>query len=284
MLSHRHLPEKLVMLLSNPQVRKAGRLVSSDLRQLQDTLERAPDFVGALNLAKFAKDRHVVLNAKCGLGDLCAIILGKWLNKNVSERISTAWERRKLTAEQIHYAACDAYVALLIYQALSKLSVPQKLIEPFITHTPILLYNADSTTVIARGCLAIDIHPSEFDTIKLSASHILIEILDIYVPAAIISSHKKRPLSAFGATPFSIVCLQSRVKSYNPLSTQLPGTSILSTVSPPTSAPELSQSQPETLTDPPNSCHCYEFFDLSKTHSLSTQDLVKIFIHSFIDS
>ena len=27
---------------------------------------------------------------------------------------------------------------------------------------------------------------------------------------------------------------------------------------------------------------CYESFDLSKTHSLSTQDLVKIFIHSFI--
>ena len=26
----------------------------------------------------------------------------------------------------------------------------------------------------------------------------------------------------------------------------------------------------------------YESFDLSKTHSLSTQDLVKIFIHSFI--
>jgi hypothetical protein len=30
--------------------------------------------------------------------------------------------------------------------------------------------------------------------------------------------------------------------------------------------------------------HGYESFDLSKTHSLSTQDLVKIFIHSLIHS
>jgi len=93
MISRRNLPEKLIMLLSNPRVRKAGRLVSSDLRQLQSSHEQAPDFLGALDLAKFAKDRHVVPNAKCGLGDLCAVILGKRLDKNVSERVSTAWEQ-----------------------------------------------------------------------------------------------------------------------------------------------------------------------------------------------
>jgi len=248
MLSRGSLPEKLIMLLSNPRIRKAGRLVSSDLRQLQDNLPNAPAFVGALDLAKYAKERHVVPNARCGLADLCATVLGKRLNKNVSERMSTAWEQRKLTEEQIRYAACDAYAPLLLYHALSRLGVPKKLVE-FIPHTPILLYNADSTTVIARGRLAAMVHPKSFENINLSASHIIVEILEVYVPAAIISSHKKRSLGSFGSTPFSVICLQSRARSYDPLSTHLPAvstaTSILS-VTEPLVAPSDTQIQPQS--------------------------------------
>jgi hypothetical protein len=183
MLSRGSLPEKLIMLLSNPRIRKAGRLVSSDLRQLQDSLQDAPAFVGALDLAKYAKERHVIPNARCGLADLCATVLGRRLNKNVSERMSTAWEQRKLTEEQIRYAACDAYAPLLLYHALSRLGVPKKLVE-LISHTPVLLYNADSTTIIARGRLAAEVHPKSFENISLSASHIIVEILEVYVPAS----------------------------------------------------------------------------------------------------
>lgn len=165
-------------------------LSRGSLRQLQDSLQDAPAFVGALDLAKYAKERHVVPNARCGLADLCATVLGRRLNKNVLERMSTAWEQHKLTEEQIRYAACNAYAPLLLYHALSMLDVPKKLVE-LIPCTPILLYNADSTTIIARGRLAAEVHPKSFENISLSASHIIVEILEVYVPAAIISSHKK---------------------------------------------------------------------------------------------
>lgn len=219
----RQIPERLAMLLENPRILKAGRLVSSDLRQLQDTFKHPRSFVGALDLAKYAKDRHAIANAKCSLSDLCAIVLGKRLNKNVSERMSSAWERRKLTEDQCRYAACDAYVPLLLYTQLSQLSVPQKLLDPLLPNTAIILYNADSTTIIARGRLAApDVHPTTYNNIKLTASQILVEILEVYVPGAIINSHKKRALQSFGSVPFQLISLRSRVRAYDPLTTQMP--------------------------------------------------------------
>ncbi len=67
----------LKMLLQNPRVKKVGRMVSSDLRQLEETIKSSQPFVGALDLATYAKERHVVSNANCSLSDLCAITLQK---------------------------------------------------------------------------------------------------------------------------------------------------------------------------------------------------------------
>lgn len=167
------------MLLENPRILKAGRLVSSDLRQLQDTFKHPRTFLGALDLAKYAKERQATASAKCSLADLCATVLGKRLNKNISERMSNTWERRKLTEHQLHYAACDAYVPLLLYDQLSALTVPQKLVDPLLASTPVIIYNADSTTIIAHGRLsAPDVHPPMYENVKLTASHVLVEILE----------------------------------------------------------------------------------------------------------
>lgn len=223
MISRGYLPDMLLNLLGNPRVLKVGRMVSSDLRQLQDAVKRSDPFPGAVDLAKYAKDRCAVTSARCSLADLCASILGARLTKNVSERTCSAWERRKLTDEQIRYAACDAYAPLLIYKKLSTLSVPQKLSEPLMPSMPVLLYNADSTTIIARGHLAApNVRPSVFGDITLKKVHVLVEILEVYVPGAIITSHKKRTLDSFGTAPFIVVCLRSRTRSYDPISTGLP--------------------------------------------------------------
>lgn len=140
--------------------------------------------------------------------------------------MSSAWERRKLTEQQCRYAACDAYVPLLLYQRLSVLTVPQKLIDPLVPHAAVLVYHADNTTIIARGRIASpDPRPSTFNDIRLTKAQILIEILEVYVPGAIISSHQKRALNLFGDAPFYLICLQSRVRSYDPHSTHIPPSS-----------------------------------------------------------
>ena len=94
------LPQQLKVLLSHPQILKAGHLVDADLRYLQSACKGSSQFVGGLDLAKYAKDQQVVNDAWCSLADLCAWVLGKWLNKNISEQLSDAWEDDVLTSKQ----------------------------------------------------------------------------------------------------------------------------------------------------------------------------------------
>jgi len=224
MIAHQRLPTKLTMLLQNPRVHKVGRKVNSDLKQLQAAVNSSLPFVGALDLATYAKQRHVVSSANCSLADLCAAVLGKRLNKNVSERMSSAWEHLSLTAEQQQYAATDAYLPLVLYHRLSTFSVPKHLPSTLIPLTPVLVYSTDNTVVIGRGHLSSNLHMNTFDGVNLTKTRTLVDIQDVFVPAAIISTHGKRSLQSFGATPFSLVCLRSHVRIYDPLTFNLPGT------------------------------------------------------------
>ena len=222
MVAHRKLPRKLLDILKNPRVRKVGRMVNSDLKQLELAIGSPTPFLGALDLANYAKERHVVATAKCSLADLCATILRKRLNKNLSERRSAAWENVTLSPEQLNYAACDAYVPLLLYHKLSKFTVPKPLpLEPIPT-TPVLLYSTDNTVLIASGQVSPHPDVGNSDGVKLSQIHTLVNISKVYVPAAIVSSHRKRALNSFGPPPFSVVCLRSHLRIYDPLSFHSP--------------------------------------------------------------
>ncbi|KAF5323995.1 hypothetical protein D9611_008386 [Ephemerocybe angulata] len=223
MVGHSHLPEKLIMLLQNPRVRKAGRAVNSDLKHLEEIVQPATPFTGALDLAVYAKERHVVSNARCSLADLCATVLGKSLRKNVSERFSMDWERAHLTSEQMEYAACDAYAPLAIYRELSKLRVPQPLpqILPQ-SGADILVYSQDRSSLIASGHLSPLPFPIEYDGIHITPTRALVTITKVLVPGAIITSHHKRPLSTFGCTPFELVCNRTYLRMYDPLTFELP--------------------------------------------------------------
>lgn len=193
-------------------------MVQGDLKQLEAIANTSP-FVGALDLATFAKDRHVVRNATCSLADLCAVVLGKCLSKNISERTTAAWENVNLTPQQLHYAACDAYVPLLLYHELSKFSIPQHLPSSPTPSMHVLIYNSDHTVAIAVG--RISAHPPApclvFDGVPLSARDIIVDISDVLVPGAILLSHRKQALKDFGPPPFTVVCKRIHLRQFDAL-------------------------------------------------------------------
>jgi hypothetical protein len=217
----RRLPDKLTAFLRNPRIRKAGRAVNTDLKQLEATVQSPWPFVGALDIAVYAKERCAISNARCGLTDLCAAVLGKRLNKNVSERTSATWDQDTLTAQQQQYAALDAFAPLLLYQKLSSLSVPQRLPEELVPSTPVLLYHTNNTTVIACGRLSPTPITGIFDDIKIGKRHALVEITGVRVPGAKLSAHRKRTLTSFGTLPFLVVCIRSHLRTYDTTSFNL---------------------------------------------------------------
>lgn len=217
--------------------------MNGDLKYLQTACKSPNPFVGGLDLAKYAKDRRVVANAQCSLADLCAITLTKRLNKNVPERISQAWEDKALTRAQLDYAACDAYASLIIYGHLQQFNIPHQLPPTLIPGTPVLLFNTDNTTVVAEGRISSSVNGSRaYDGINITPTKAIIDIDQVLVPGALISSHRKRALISFGPVPFTLVCLRSHLRSFNPTSS--PPTS-----SPPTSSPHANTSAPNPSQD-----------------------------------
>jgi hypothetical protein len=57
--------------LTNPRVLKVGVRVQQDLALLQSESHSGVPFVGATDLAKYAKDRYLIPRANIGLADLC---------------------------------------------------------------------------------------------------------------------------------------------------------------------------------------------------------------------
>lgn len=219
MLGNGRLPQQLLLLLQHPQILKVGRLVDADLKYLEAACQSPVPFVGGLDLAKYAKDQHVIQSiSHCSLSDLCALVLGKCLQKNVPERVSNAWENDHLTDQQIHYAASDVWASLCIYKQLSALNVPQPLLPDIQPGTLVLVYSPDSTVVVAHGRILNRLHDKVFDTINVTPSRTVVDIFEVYVPGAIITAHHKRSLDSFGPVPFTVVCLQNQLRSFSTLS------------------------------------------------------------------
>ncbi|KAJ7242858.1 hypothetical protein B0H12DRAFT_1236604 [Mycena haematopus] len=210
MLSGATLPKILIQLLANPRVLKVGRSVNADLKYLQETVQSKAPFVGGVDLAKLAKERLLVSSAKIGLADLCATILERRLNKNVSERLSSAWDREQLTESQVRYAALDVYACLCIYDAIISIPIPSPLPKNPAIGTPVLVFNADQGRVIARGKITgLD---GIYDKINISQTRCRVEVTHVLVPAAIITTHHRKALSMFGPAPFDIVCTRTHVR------------------------------------------------------------------------
>lgn len=107
------LGDGLISLLADPAILKVGAAINDDFKELQKLYEFTPS--GLLDLGDFAK--HLGLTAY-GLRSLAANILGVRISK--AARCSN-WSGKKLNAQQINYAATDAWIGRELYFKLKEL-------------------------------------------------------------------------------------------------------------------------------------------------------------------
>lgn len=214
MLAGNKLPPLLKQVLANPRILKVGRCITGDLKYLQQACQSDVLFVGGVDIARLAKDRLLVPTARVSLSDLSAAILNQCLNKNVAERVSTAWEDEELTREQIQYAALDVYASLTIYRALTSLPTPKPLAEKPAIGAPVLLFGNDRTRVLACGVVSPHANDTSYMGINLTPSRSVIEVREVLVPGALIANgtSQKQSLESYGTPPFHAVCLRNHLR------------------------------------------------------------------------
>ncbi|KAG6826161.1 hypothetical protein H0H92_000919 [Tricholoma furcatifolium] len=249
MLSGNQLPLILKQVLANPKIIKVGRCITGDLKYLQEACKSNVSFVGAVDVAKLAKDRLLISSARASLSDVCAAVLKLRLNKNVAVRVSDAWENTDLTTEQVRYAALDAYASLAVYNALITLSPPQLLSGNPQPGTPVLLFSNDNTRIVARGIISSHQTDTMFMDIKITPLRSVIDVHEVLVPGALISNGilPKKTLKSHGNAPFTIVCLQSHLRL--PPSNEMPALSIATSPPVPSTHPLASNIDPEASSD-----------------------------------
>ena len=215
------LPKVLQNILVDQRIIKAGRGIQADFKKLQKE-KITQEFVGGVDLAHLAKKCCMAPNAKIGLAELSAIVLGHQLNKDQNIRVSTHWEDKNLSDEQINYAALDAYASQAIYNKLIRVEKFGNIPDNAEAGLAVTIYQEDGQKIIAYGIwseLNFDDHPvvdgidfQKSENIKLVA----IKVQKISIPGAIITSHHKRALKDFGALPFTIICKRNQVYSSFP--------------------------------------------------------------------
>ncbi|KAF6758767.1 hypothetical protein DFP72DRAFT_1167168 [Ephemerocybe angulata] len=227
LVAHCSLPAQLRAFLTNPRILKAGRNVGHDLRLLEQAFnEPTRSFVGALDLATYAKQRCVISSTKStSLSDLTALILHKRLNKNVPERVSTCWESDSLSGRQITYAARDAFACLRIWQELSKFEIPEAPAPSRRPHpaTPLVLFSTDKSRPIATGQISRHSLASSFNGTKLTPSVTVVDIFRVLVPGAKIkANNQKSSLQDCGPVPFTVIVNNGMVRLYSSTSSLVP--------------------------------------------------------------
>ena len=109
-LNHIGYPDKLVHLMSNPDIKKIGLSLRDDFAAIRKRSVREPENFIDLQLFvdKFGIDDN-------SLQKIYALLFGKKISK--SQRLSN-WEAPQLTPAQQAYAAIDAWACLRIYNHL----------------------------------------------------------------------------------------------------------------------------------------------------------------------
>lgn len=104
----------LIEILQSAEIIKVGFGLASDRVQILEKLN--VELVGARDLD--AKFRDLGYRGSAGVRAAVAIVLNQKFHK--SKRVSTSnWSRPQLAANQLLYAANDAFAALMVYQALT---------------------------------------------------------------------------------------------------------------------------------------------------------------------
>lgn len=105
--------ERLASLLASPDIVKAGVAIHEDMRCLRKLHDFKP--AALVDLAEMA--RGLRLQAQ-GLRTLAAHIMGGRISKSAQ---CSNWAKKELTAQQIRYAATDAWIGRELYLRLRAL-------------------------------------------------------------------------------------------------------------------------------------------------------------------
>ncbi|CAM9386361.1 unnamed protein product [Discosporangium mesarthrocarpum] len=120
MTTGRVLPESLVQVLTDSQILLPGVGVWGDVARLESEYVQLREnrVRGVIDLSEMARQRGQQRRANMrSLAGLSSSLLGRHLPKPAELRQSN-WERSPLTAQQLCYAATDAYAGLRLLQVL----------------------------------------------------------------------------------------------------------------------------------------------------------------------
>ncbi|KAJ7744414.1 hypothetical protein B0H16DRAFT_1422543 [Mycena metata] len=205
-----NLPAALIAFLANPHILKAGRNVNGDLTHLAKESKTGP-FSGGVELAKLAKELGVIKDARAGLAELCAHVLGLKLEKPPDLQAGGEWDYTKLSERQKTYAALDVLASLRIYERLSTVQAPGKISETALPGTPVELHHADDK-VIALGIISpqTTVLPNQ---LNLTKTRVRITVNEVLIPAALIkvASGVSESLESLGPVPFDIIYPRNHV-------------------------------------------------------------------------
>lgn len=112
-ISRFNLPAGLLEIFSSQHIVKVGAGLNYDVKQLQQ--------IAAFDEQSFVDIAHLATRLgikQTGLRTLCALLFGKRLSKKAR---CSDWSRKHLSAEQIKYAAADAWISRELYMALNSL-------------------------------------------------------------------------------------------------------------------------------------------------------------------
>ncbi|MFP4023263.1 MAG: 3'-5' exonuclease [Thiohalospira sp.] len=106
------LPEEIVEILNNKDVKKIGLAIKDDIKILREIQDFEPS--SFIDLQDFVKYFNIESQS---LRKIAAIVLNKRISK--TQQVSN-WEKEELTESQLLYAATDAWACLQIYKTLNQ--------------------------------------------------------------------------------------------------------------------------------------------------------------------
>ena len=216
MRSIKTLPKHFIQLLESDSIKKVGRAINGDLQKIvRDFSSLAIKPQGGVELGKYCKSRGLVTDGRKALQHLCAVVLGKKLEKDDNIRTSI-WSAPILSAEQRDYAAKDAAVSLEIFWEAYNAS---KLGKPLTANLingglPVNVITSGGKN-IAQGELSEFSVGDVVDGIKITKNLAVVKITKVIIPAFIVKSHKNQIIGSFTdkkcVTPLNLL----RTRSYD---------------------------------------------------------------------
>lgn len=141
---------------------------------------------------------------------IVAATLQQYLDKDPTIRVSDDWDALNLSADQIRYAATDAYASLAVYQALMAIPVPGNLPEVPPLGLPISVLDDGGNKVVAHGVVAHQ--PQSVNGIKVTKTRLAVTVLEVLIETSITVVRDQVITTA--KTPFDIVCRRTRLQTH----------------------------------------------------------------------